>query len=60
MAEETGKKICPECKGKKVIAGACECNMEWRGTEVNGEWNDCQCNEEEGCPICHGEGYVTD
>lgn len=55
---EKEKKICPECKGKKVIPGKCNCDMEWRGNQLDDEWNDCKCSREEECPICHGTGYV--
>ena len=58
MAAET-KKICPECKGEKNIAGNCVCDMEWRGTQKDDEWADCQCTEAETCPLCQGTGYVT-
>ena len=55
-----GRKVCPECLGKKIVQGACVCNSEWRGTEIDGVWNDCQCNREETCPICLGTGYVNE
>ncbi|MFH7326803.1 ankyrin [Desulfurivibrio sp. C05AmB] len=56
---EKNQKICPECKGKKVIPGNCTCNMEWRGTQLlDDQWDDCKCSREEECPICHGTGYV--
>jgi hypothetical protein len=57
MSEEN-KKICPQCEGKKVIPGTCSCNMEWRGTKVDDEWEDCQCSEKVECPTCHGTGYA--
>ena len=52
------KKPCPECKGNKIVPGTCECNMEWRGTQSEEGWDDCQCNKDEECPMCHGKGYV--
>jgi len=58
MAEKE-KIVCPECKGRKVIPGRCTCNMEWRGTQRGEEWEDCQCNREEKCPVCNGTGYVA-
>lgn len=67
MCEATGKKsdipedkrkVCPECGGKKVIDGACVCDMEWRGTEREGEWEDCHCAPEKSCPTCMGRGFV--
>ena len=53
MAAET-KKICPECNGEKKIAGNCVCDMEWRGTQKDDEWADCQCTDEEICPGMSG------
>ncbi len=57
MTEE--KKTCPTCQGKKVIAGICECSSEWRGTQADDEWQDCQCTPELECPTCHGTGYAA-
>ena len=57
MTQE-GKKQCPTCNGKKVIGGVCECSTEWRGTQKEDEWEDCQCTPEEECPNCGGAGYV--
>ena len=59
MADKT-KTICPECKGEKIISGTCVCDMEWRGSQQDGEWVDCQCVEEEVCPVCLGTGYVQE
>ena len=53
------KKICPECNGKKNIPGTCVCDMEWRGSQKEDEWDDCQCSEEEICPACLGTGSVA-
>ena len=59
MADEINK-ICPECNGEKKIPGICTCDMEWRGTQKDEEWNDCQCTDEEICPGCQGTGYVSE
>jgi hypothetical protein len=34
--------------------------MEWRGSQKDEDWVDCQCTDEEICPVCHGAGYVTE
>ncbi|OGQ98686.1 MAG: hypothetical protein A2521_05370 [Deltaproteobacteria bacterium RIFOXYD12_FULL_57_12] len=52
-------KVCPESQGRKLVPGTCECNMEWRGTEVNGEWVDCRCARETACSRCQGTGFVA-
>lgn len=52
--------VCPICQGKKVIAGNCECNMEWRGTQDGDEWEDCQCTPAQECSACSGTGQVED
>lgn len=52
------KKTCPTCHGEKVIAGVCECDAEWRGTQVDDEWQECQCTPEQKCQACNGTGYV--
>jgi hypothetical protein len=57
MSQEN-KKICPTCEGKKIIEGICECDMEWRGTKKEDEWDDCQCTPEQECPSCKGTGFV--
>ena len=59
MAQETKKIVCPTCQGEKVVKGVCQCSMEWRGTQVGDEWQDCQCTPELECPTCHGSGYVN-
>ena len=59
MSADT-KKTCPECNGEKKIAGTCTCDMEWRGTQKDDEWSDCQCTDEEICPVCQGTGYVSE
>lgn len=55
---DTGKKKCPECDGRKVIAGTCTCDMEWRGTQQGDGWDDCQCSQETECTVCNGTGFV--
>jgi hypothetical protein len=55
-----GERICPLCKGEKTVAGTCTCDMEWRGTQLGEEWNDCKCTPDEKCPNCNGTGVVTD
>ena len=55
-----GKKICPDCQGKKIIVGTCECNPEWRQTDENGVVDDCICEPDKECPTCGGTGYVED
>jgi hypothetical protein len=57
MAQEN-MKICPTCQGKKAIEGICECAMEWRGTQEEDKWEDCQCTPEQECPSCKGTGFV--
>ena len=52
------KKICPLCQGKKVVAGTCECNAEWRGTQKGEDWEECQCSPEQQCAMCKGLGYI--
>jgi hypothetical protein len=54
------KNICPECNGEKKIAGNCVCDMEWRGTQKGDDWEDCQCTDEEICPVCQGTGYISE
>ena len=56
MAKE--KKVCPQCNGEKVIPGNCVCDMEWRGTQGDESWDDCQCEKEVTCPTCNGTGYI--
>ena len=57
MTQKT-EKTCPTCQGKKVVAGTCECNMEWRGTQGENGWDDCQSSPEQECPTCGGTGVV--
>jgi len=54
------KKECPECHGKKVITGECSCDMEWQGTQIGDEYEDCMCAPEQECPLCNGTGYVEE
>ena len=53
------KKVCPDCKGKKVIVGNCECNSEWRHQNEEGHVDDCICDPDQECATCNGTGYVT-
>ncbi|MFH2059208.1 MAG: ankyrin [Pseudomonadota bacterium] len=55
-----GNKPCPDCKGKKMIVGNCECNNEWRTTDGDGNVDDCRCDPDQNCPTCKGTGVVTD
>lgn len=50
------QQICPECNGEKMIRGVCTCDMEWRGSSVGEEWNDCRCTPDTPCSYCNGEG----
>ena len=52
--------ICPVCQGKKVVAGTCECNAEWRGTRKGDDRDDCQCVPEQQCPMCKGTGSIDE
>lgn len=52
------KEICPVCQGKKVVAGTCECNSEWRGTQKGDDWEDCRCAPEQQCVMCGGTGTI--
>lgn len=56
--EKKIKNTCPECQGKKVVEGTCECNSEWRGNHGENGWDDCQCAPEQECLTCHGTGVV--
>lgn len=58
MAEKQQKK-CPTCQGKGVIGGVCTCSSEWRGNQIGGDWEDCQCTPEQECPTCDGSGDVA-
>lgn len=53
------KKTCPVCGGKKTVQGTCTCDMEWRGTTVDDQMEDCQCTPEVTCPSCNGTGFVV-
>ncbi|MEN8198904.1 MAG: ankyrin [Thermodesulfobacteriota bacterium] len=57
MEKTRTKKECSACGGRKIVPGTCVCDSEWRGTQVDGDWNDCQCNPDEPCPTCDGKGY---
>jgi len=54
----TSDKVCPTCKGNKIIAGNCECNAEWRSNDKEEEIQDCQCEPDTECPQCRGKGYI--
>ncbi|MBA3006593.1 MAG: ankyrin [Desulfocapsa sp.] len=58
MVTQKNKVICPLCQGKKVVAGTCECNSEWRGTQRGEDWDECQCTPEQQCEMCKGTGYI--
>ena len=58
MTEQKQGKECPECNGKKIIPGVCECDSEWRGTQNEEDWIDCQCTPDISCPVCQGKGYI--
>ncbi|MEW6220834.1 MAG: hypothetical protein AB1634_15060 [Thermodesulfobacteriota bacterium] len=53
-----GSVPCPNCGGQKTVPGFCTCNMEWRGTQVGDQWEDCKCAPDVECPTCHGAGTV--
>jgi len=52
------QKTCPTCNGEKTILGTCVCSQEWRGTQVDDGWEDCQCTPDLKCPACSGTGYT--
>ena len=52
------KNLCPECNGKKIIQGNCECNMEWRSNDGENRLDDCQCDPDHECPTCSGKGFI--
>lgn len=56
--EEKKEKTCPTCQGAKVLKGTCECNVEWRGTNSEDGWDDCQCTPDQQCSTCQGTGVV--
>ena len=58
MEQETNV-ICPTCQGRKVTEGVCECSSEWRGTQSDNDWEDCQCTPELTCATCEGTGVVA-
>ncbi|MCB2182435.1 MAG: ankyrin [Desulfobulbaceae bacterium] len=53
-----GEKICPECNGEKIIKGICTCDMEWRGSNKEDDWEDCQCTPDTTCHLCNGKGVI--
>ncbi len=55
-----GKKTCPDCNGKKIIIGDCECNSEWRHFDDEESVDDCICNPDEDCQTCNGTGYIEE
>lgn len=60
MIEKKTTKECPECCGQKVIPGTCHCDSEWRGTQVDDDWSECQCTPEVTCPTCNGTGFLEE
>jgi hypothetical protein len=53
------KKICPQCKGSKIMVGLCNCNAEWRGAAAGDDSpDDCICEPDTECPECKGKGYI--
>lgn len=56
--KKAGKKVCPVCGGKKTVPGVCSCNMEWRGSQIGDQWEDCQCTPEVTCTECNGSGFI--
>jgi len=57
MASE---KVCPTCKGKKIIVGNCECDAEWRSADISDTADDCICEPDNKCPDCNGTGVVQE
>ncbi len=53
------EKICPTCKGKKILMGNCECNAEWRTYESD-DGDDCVCEPDQKCPDCNGTGVIQE
>jgi hypothetical protein len=56
--DKPGDKICPLCNGEKTIQGICTCDMEWRGTQQETEWDDCKCTPTRTCGKCNGTGLA--
>ncbi len=50
--------VCPVCQGKKVVKGTCECDAEWRGSQLGDAWEECRCSPEEKCYACKGTGLI--
>jgi hypothetical protein len=56
--EPKTENTCPTCGGKKILEGVCECSQEWRGTQNDDVWDDCQCTPDQECTTCQGTGVV--
>ncbi|ADH85403.1 ankyrin [Desulfurivibrio alkaliphilus AHT 2] len=56
--DQQGGNICAVCGGKKVIAGTCTCDHEWRGNQGDDAWEDCKCTPDVPCPECGGTGVL--
>jgi hypothetical protein len=63
---DTDKKLCPTCRGNKVLEGACQVSPEWEGVKTP-EQEPCTpeescpgqlCTPDTKCPTCNGEGYI--
>lgn len=54
------EKVCPTCKGKKILVGNCECNAEWRTNDPEQGSDDCVCEPDQKCPDCNGTGVVQE
>ncbi len=54
------KKKCPDCNGRKIIVGNCECNSEWRTVDADDNVDDCICDPDTECKTCSGTGYITE
>ncbi len=55
-----GKIKCPDCNGRKIIVGNCECNSEWRSVDADDNVDDCICDPDVECKTCSGTGYITE